>query len=190
MDEIVDRFKSELSAIDGVGVVRVLSSDEKDRLSEIEKDAEGSVIMGLGRGDNQGIKEGLARDCTVVFSTSGEFRWPKGSNVVIKHMDEVIGEELDDEDEIQRLEESDRNVSVSGTFVLYKDKLSKSALKDGEEPVVLFPPKRFKRLEGVDGCVSPVFGSPCPPADIYLKEVLGIEDDEEQGTAIAGFDFE
>ncbi|WGI17715.1 hypothetical protein [Methanonatronarchaeum sp. AMET-Sl] len=189
MDEMVDRFKSELGDVEGVGVVRVLSDDEKERLAEVEKEAEGNVIMGLGRGDNQGVKEALARDCTVVFTTDKDFRWPEGSNVVIKHEGEVIGEELDSEEEIKRLKESDRDLSVSGSFVLYKDKLSKKALHGGEEPVVLFPPKRFKRLESLEGCFDPVFGSPSPPADTYLKKVLGMEDDKEHGTAIAGFDF-
>ncbi|RZN61264.1 hypothetical protein [Methanonatronarchaeum sp. AMET6-2] len=189
-DDVVERFKSALGEIKGVGLVRVLSSEEKDRVIELEKEAEGNVIMGLGRGDNQGVKQALDRDVTVVFTTDKDFRWPEGSNVVIKHEGEVIGEEIDSEEELRRLEQSERDVSISGSFVLYKDKLDTGAMHGGEEPVVLFPAKRFRRLEDVDDCCDPVFGSPCPPADNYLKEVCGIKDDKEHGTALAGFDLE
>ncbi|WP_269850663.1 hypothetical protein [Methanosarcina horonobensis] len=42
------------------------------------KKAEGAVLMGMGVGDNRGIKEVLKRQLIIAFTTNMDYVWPEG----------------------------------------------------------------------------------------------------------------
>ncbi|OKY78411.1 MAG: hypothetical protein BTN85_0902 [Candidatus Methanohalarchaeum thermophilum] len=180
---IIDKIKE----IKGIKKVKELSNKEKDRIMELEKEAEDKVLMGMGKGDNQGVKKCIGEmENVYVFGTNREFKWPEGPNVIFKHSGEVIGKELDDKEETEELKE-DEDVSIKGNLIIYKDKMKNLSSGSDEPPTVVFPAKNFKRLEEKDKIEKAIFASPCAPSDEYLKGLLGLDkSNQDLGTVIVG----
>lgn len=65
-----------LKKFKGVHQVLVLEEDDKRKALELERQAEQRVIMGLGQGDNQGVKTALKRDVVMSIITDNEYEWP------------------------------------------------------------------------------------------------------------------
>ena len=79
IQDVICRIK----AMKGVEDTYVLSEEDKEKILELEKKAEGAVLMGLGVGDNQGIKEVFKRQIIIAFTTNMDYVWPEGPNVVL-----------------------------------------------------------------------------------------------------------
>ncbi len=67
IQDVVCRIK----AIKGVEETYILGGveEDKEKVLELEKKAEGAVLMGIGVGDNQGIKEVFKRQIIIAVTT-------------------------------------------------------------------------------------------------------------------------
>jgi len=170
IEDVVSRIKS----IRGVRQVLILTEEDKRRVLELEREAEQRVMMGLGLGDNRGVKVALRCDVVVAFITDAEYEWPPGPNLVLTWKGKVIGEDV-----------------VMGNFVVYKDRVPMPSLIAEEPPLAVFPPKPCPEIENVPRIYNAVQGSPSPPADTYLKKRMNTDlRDPRLGTALVGFNLE
>lgn len=188
-EDIVENVVSKIKGVRGVHQVLILTEEDKRKVSELEGQAEQKVMMGLGLGDNRGIKEALKRDVVIAFVTDADYVWPLGPSVVLECKGEVIGEEVSDPKKLEEFRKS-RDVIIMGSFVLYKSKIPKPPPMAKESLLVVFPPKPCPQVENVPGACNAVVGSPSPPASIYLKGRMGANmEDPRLGTVLVGFDL-
>ena len=79
IQDVICRIKD----IKGVEETYILDEKDKEKVIELEKKAEGAVLMGLGVGDNQGTKEVFKRQIIIAVTTNMDYVWPEGPNVVL-----------------------------------------------------------------------------------------------------------
>jgi hypothetical protein len=171
----------------GVEDTYILNEEDKEKILELEKKAEGAVLMGLGVGDNQGVKEVLKRQVIVAFTTNMDYVWPEGPNVILMQYGEKIGEDIYDP---EKLEECKRcnDMLVMGNFVIYKNAVPKPKDSKKEPITVVLPSKRCEEVECAEGVINAVLASPSTPTDEYIRSVMGLKPEKERGTFILGFD--
>lgn len=184
IQDVICKIKS----IKGVDEAYILDEKDKEKIFELEKKAEGAVLMGLGVGDNQGIKEVFKRQIIIAFTTNMDYIWPEGPNVYLMQYGEKIGEDIYDP---QKLEECKKckDMIVMGNFVIYRSAVPKP--KDaGKEPItVVLPPQKCQEVECVNGVINVVLASPSTPSDEYIRSVMGLRPGTGLGTFLVGFDL-
>lgn len=185
-EEIIEKVKNKITEMQGVCDVFTLNDEDIEKIREQEKKAEEMTLMGLGRGDNQGVKEVIDRDVAMVFTTTKEFEWPCSPQVILMKEGEKIGEDMDDTEKLKEYEETG-DALVIGNIVIY-DKSSISSLTGSSKPlVVVMPPKDCPTVDEVPEIKDVVLGSPSPPTDEYLKNRMKAECEIGMGTFLLGF---
>ncbi|MCS3923071.1 hypothetical protein [Methanosalsum natronophilum] len=188
-DDVIEKVMEELKKIKGVKDTYVLAEKDKDRIEELEKQASEMTLMGLGYGDNQGVKEVIKSDIVIAFTTTMEYEWPEGPNVILKHYDEIIGEEVNDPEELKRWE-CEENTLVIGNLVIYGKNTLSSAMKDPEKIAVVMPPKDCPEVSRITEVTDVKLGSPSPPSDDFIKDKMEVTKEQGLGTFMLGFNFD
>ena len=180
--ELVESVKNFLLQVKGVETVFILTEKEKEDIAALEKEAEGKVLMGMGEGDNQGVKEVFKREHIFCITTNKEYVWPEPPNVLMVQGGVVVGFDCSGEDAAKY--EKDPNYLVMGTFVVSKTKVPNSAGK----PIVVLPPKPCD-LGGVEHACDGILGSPSTPSDEYIRKMHDFIVSPEKGTFFVGFNI-
>jgi hypothetical protein len=177
-----------IKTIKGVEDTYILNEEDKDRIFELEKKAEGAVLMGLGVGDNKGIKEVLKRQVIIAFTTNMNYVWPEGPNVVLMQYGEKVGEDVYDPGKLEECKKCN-DMLVMGNFVIYKNSVPKPKDAKKEPITVVLPPQKCQDVECVEGIINAVLASPSTPSDEYIRSVMGLKPALGLGTFIIGFDL-
>jgi hypothetical protein len=182
--EIEKKIRLALKGVKGVIDIKVLSSqEERDKLLELEQEAEKKVLYGIGKGLNTGLREVLKRDFVVVIINDNEFEWPPEPAIQIVCDGEVIGEEIKFPEKAEEYKKQGH--IVAGNLVIFKDKTK--AIMSRKDFTVVFPPMSFKQLEGIDEFTDVISASPCPPSHLYLIERMNVN--YAPGTILVGFNL-
>ena len=160
----------------------------KRKVFELEKKAEGAVLMGLGVGDNQGIKEVFKRQIIIAFTTNMNYVWPEGPNVVLMQYGEKVGEDVYDPEKLEECKKC-KDMMVMGNFVIYRNAVPKPKDAKKEPITVVLPPQKCPEVECVKGVTNVVLASPSTPSDEYIRSVMGLKPEIGLGTFIIGFDL-
>jgi len=176
-----------IKALKGVEDTYILNEEDKGKILELEKKAEGAVLMGLGVGDNQGVKEVLKRQVIIAFTTNMDYVWPEGPNVILIQYGEKIGEDIYDPGKLEECK-SCKDMLVMGNFVIYRDAVPKPKDSKKEPITVVLPPKKCQEVECSEGVINAVLASPSTPTDEYIRSVMGLKPETGRGTFIIGFD--
>ncbi len=177
----IEEFGKILEGVRGIIKVALLGDEEKRKVEVLEREAERKILMGLGRGQNLGLKEVLRKRHVFVCATDVNFVWPKKLLKILCE-GEVVGEDCYDERELKEMKA--RGELVIGNLVFYRDKLTLMKEKRGEFTVCILP-LEIPELSRY-GAVA---ASPSAPADLYLKELLNVPaDDKSLGTILVGID--
>lgn len=174
--------------MEGVEDTYVLSEEDKEKIFELEKKAEGAVLMGLGIGDNRGIKEVFKRQVIIAFTTNMNYVWPEGPNVVLMQYGEKVGEDVYDPEKLEECKKCD-DMLVMGNLVIYKSSVPKPKDAKKEPMTVVLPPQKCQDVECVRGVTNAVLASPSTPSDEYIRSVMGLKPAAGLGTFIIGFDL-
>ncbi|AKB31399.1 hypothetical protein MSSIH_0709 [Methanosarcina siciliae HI350] len=186
--DIIQDVLCRIKAIKGVEDTYVLNEKDKEKIFELEKKAEGAVLMGMGVGDNQGIKEVLKREIIIAFTTNMDYVWPEGPNVILMQYGEKVGEDIYDPEKIEECKKC-KDMMVMGNFVIYRSAVPKPK-EAGKEPLtVVLPPQKCEDLKCVSSINNIVLASPSTPSDEYIRSVMGLKPAIGLGTFIIGFDF-
>ena len=188
-DEIIDNVKNSITQMQGVGNTLLLNEDDREIIRELEKKADEMTLMGLGRGDNKGVKAVLKNDVIFAFTTNMNFCWPEGPNVILMHDGCVVGQDVDDEAKLEEVKTC-KDKLVIGNIVIYDTSVLKKMDVKNNPLIVVLPPKPCADVEAVDEVCNVVLASPSPPSDEYLKEKMGLENLHGTGTFLLGFDFD
>jgi hypothetical protein len=184
IQDVICRIK----AMKGVEDTYILSEEDKKKIFELEKKAEGAVLMGLGVGDNRGIKEVFKRQVIIAFTTNMNYVWPEGPNVVLMQYGEKVGEDVYDPEKLEECKKCN-DMLVMGNLVIYKSCVPKPKDAKKEPITVVLPPKKCQDVECVEGATNAVIASPSTPSDEYIRFVMGLKPAAGLGTFIIGFDL-
>ena len=185
---VIQDVTCRIKAIKGVEDTYILSEEDKEKILELEKKAEGAVLMGLGVGDNQGIKEVFKRQVIIAFTTNMDYVWPEGPNVVLMQYGEKVGEDIYDPEELEECKKCN-DMLVMGNFVIYRSAVPKPKDAKKEPITVVLPPQKCQDVECVEGVTNVVLSSPSTPSDEYIRSVMGLKHAVGLGTFIIGFDL-
>ena len=171
-----------LKGIEGVICVKELTEEEKSEVLRLEEEAEKSVLMGLCRGINIGVREALKKRKVFACASDRSFKWPQSSYIKIVCGEEVIGEDVNDQARLERLK-SEGNI-VAGTLIFYRDKMR--LFRDRrDETMVQILPLEMGEIHGKKAVV----GSPSPPADLFLKSRMKVDTElSGLGTILIGIE--
>lgn len=183
MQEILDFLRS----VNGIEDVKLLTESEKRELIRIEEQAEKCSLMGLMPGVNQGVREAISRTFTVSAITNDDFEWPIRGTVRFVYKGEIIGEEIRDEEELERLKKEGNRV-IGDIFVLYSQKIEELGLRDLRDSILVIPSLELSWIKKVPHAERVVVGSPSTPSDLYIKKIMGKEGDGK-GTVLIGFEI-
>lgn len=184
IQDVICRIKS----MKGVENTYILSEEDKEKILELEKKAEGAVLMGLGVGDNQGIKEVFKRQVIIAFTTNMNYIWPEGPNVILMQYGEKVGEDIYDPEKLEECKKCN-DMLVMGNFVIYKSSVPKPKDAKKEPITVVLPPQKCQDVECVEGVTNAVLASPSTPSDEYIRSVMDLKPAVGLGTFIIGFDL-
>ncbi|WNY27037.1 hypothetical protein [Methanolapillus ohkumae] len=180
--ELIEEVKAHLSGVTGVDCVFELTEADKAEIERLEEAANGNVLMGMGEGDNQGVKEVFKKECILCFTTTKAYVWPEPPNVIMMQGGEIVGFDCAVDQVCQY--ENQPNYLVMGTFIIDKSKVPTASGK----PIVILPPKPY---DFKDSCrvKEAVLGSPSTPSDEYIRKAYNFDKSPEKGTFFLGFDF-
>lgn len=186
--DVIQDVICRIKAMTGVEDTYILSEEDKEKILELEKKAEGAVLMGLGVGDNQGIKEVFKRQVIIAFTTNMNYVWPEGPNVVLMQYGEKVGEDVYDPEKLEECKKCN-DMLVMGNFVIYKSSVPKPKDAKKEPITVVLPPQKCQDVECVEGVTNAVLASPSTPSDEYIRSVIGLKPAVGLGTFIIGLDL-
>lgn len=171
-----------MKALKGILKVQLLTDEDRMEITRLEQEAEGKVMMGLCPGTNVGITEALKRRRIFACITDDTMVWPSSSYIKLVCGEDVIGQDIYDESELERMK-SEGNI-VAGNLVFYRNKIK--VLKERREEMrVQMLPMQIQELTACGAVVA----SPSPPTDLYLKNRLGQStEDSRLGSIIVGID--
>ncbi|MDI3539613.1 MAG: hypothetical protein PWR29_147 [Methanolobus sp.] len=188
-DEIIEQVSCCIKNMKGVGDILILTDQDREIIRELEKKADQMTLMGLGIGDNKGVKQVLENDVIFAFTTNMDFKWPAGPNVILMHHGCVVGEDVDDQQKLEEFKCCKTNL-VIGNIVIYDTGVLKRVDSKKDPLVVVMPPKPCPELDGIPMVCNATLASPSPPSDEYMKERMGLQNIHGTGTFMLGFDFE
>jgi len=183
-DKALEKVEKVLKSIKGVLEVRQISPENRGKILELEETFEEEASDPSKCYYNEGIREVLDRQEVIVLTHTNEFRHPPAPFVKWRLGGVYVGEEVWDAKCIEELKENKNALFIGKTFVIHRDRLKNSPLRNFE---VLFPPIPFPELEGLNEIKDVVSASPSCPTDIYIKHIMGWDD--KKGLIIIGFDF-
>ena len=184
INKALERVEKVLKDIKGTLDVKQLSPENRAKILELEETFEEEASSESKRYYNEGIREVLERQEVIVLAHTPEFRHPPAPFVKWRLGGVDVGEEVWDAKSIEELKENKNVLFVGKTFIIYRDRLKNSPLKDF---IVLFPSLPFPELESLNEIKDVVSASPSCPTDIYTKHIMGW--DAKLGLIIIGFDL-
>lgn len=188
-EEIIENVERRIKSVKGVNETYILNDEDRLNIGELEAKANQMTLMGLGIGDNKGVKCVMECDVVIPFTTDMDYKWPPDPNVILMQNGEVVGEDVSDPEKIKEWEKNE-DVLVIGNIVIY-GKSVLSSLKGKSNPlVVVMPPKECPEVENVSGVREAILASPSPPTDEYLKDRMNLKCEHGIGTFLLGINFE
>ena len=178
------------SKVQGLMQTDSFSNDDRQKMLEIEKEAEKNAFMGLGNVVNAGVREVLACGLIYVALTNMDFEWGCGPSLVMKKGEELVGEEVRDKQRLAELSNRKDVWFMHQNFVIYKDKVSFP--QDMMKKICHFEipglPAEWCLVEDENfQCRSIIYANPSTLGDIYLKKQYFNEIDEKGlGTILIG----
>jgi len=181
--EKIHEVKKRLEEIPGVVHVRELGEEEKIHIRKLEKLAEeNGAAGGLMEFVNKSVWCTLDRAHVLLMvadDNQGFREAPSAWTVMIDEQGNVVGEWLKEEQR-EAARANPQASFITDDFVIYRDRP-----RAGKCQFVM-PPMPVPELEGIEGITGVVSGSVSAPADLYLKKVIGM--DNNFWTILVGFD--
>jgi hypothetical protein len=181
---VVERALQIVGKLNGVLDVQKLSDDNKKTLMKLESERKEDLIPVV----NEGLKEGLQRDFSIVLFKNSHFRLPPVPTVLlVTDGGEVLGQEVLTMEDKLKFEDQADSIFISPDFVIFKPRRNGFINREPQKQFFLLPPVPFPELDGLDGITDVVSCSPSTNGDSYLKKEYGHPDDPKIATIIVGF---
>lgn len=183
VSQIIRRIVATLLDVRGVIGLLHLSNKDLGNILDLENDVEerspsNALVF------NAGVREVSKRQIVLAMAKTTDFPPTSAPTVLLVSNGKIVGEEIVDRSEAERLKRSPDVVFVGENFVIYRDRVELGA---GVSSFVV-PPLPFPMLEQIDDVDEVVAASPMSFSDLYIKRTGGWNvSDTRLGTLLIGF---
>lgn len=185
--QITKKALEKVQLIKGVKEAFILNETDRNIIVQLEKKDDHMIPRGFGIKQNIGVDQALKADILISFLTDKEYDWPK-NNLKIVHRGNIIGEDISNIDELNRLKESN-NCCICGNIVLYKEKIK--YFKDSDAPpVMLINSKPCPEIEEIPFVSEAMIASPSRSTHNYLYSKMSIKNTNCIGSFLLGLNLE
>ncbi|MGQ9719104.1 MAG: hypothetical protein ACUVWK_04620 [Nitrososphaerales archaeon] len=191
--EVLENIKAKMMIVRGVVGVAELNEEQRETVACIEEKSMKNVLVGMGRGKNEGVKDSLSRNIVMVFFMNIDFDLPQDIDMIRLYSGgEMVGMALMDSNRIKEFKKDKNYVVISDFFVLKKGaKINSSAFANGEAYFVFngIQIDQFSRIQEIKDHVVSI---PSPPVFDFLKEQFSDKIDlsnPQLGALIVGFNL-
>ncbi|WP_406656344.1 hypothetical protein V7O62_10845 [Methanolobus sp. ZRKC2] len=183
---VVEKAISTLHDIKGIEKVLLTTEFDRKKITQLEDEDEKKSSLCFGKKNNVGIKKVLESDILISFVTNMEYEWPE-NNLKIVHRGEVIGEDISDASEIERLKKT-KEYRVFGNIIVNRKKF-KSIKGSINPPMVLIDAKPCPEIEKLEFVSEAMVASPSKLTDQYIKSKMGFKSKDHVGSFLVGFNY-
>ncbi len=169
----------------GVVDCKLLNDEERDLAMQLEDSATlQDQLLGM-RITNEGITEVLSRTHVVLIAHSRSLRHPPGPIVVIRDNGNIVGEEVWQSDQLERLTADSNAILLGKSMVLYRDALARARGRRLTLAYRALPFPELDELGSINSVVSVTIGS---FTHIRLAQKMGWDfNNPDLGTVLVGF---
>ncbi|MCP8317244.1 MAG: hypothetical protein H3Z52_02900 [archaeon] len=191
--EVLEKVKIRIMSVKGVMGVAELNEEQCKTVAYLEEMAMKSILCGMGRGKNEGVKESLSREITMVLFTNIHFDIPKDRSVMqLISKGEVVGMAIMDLEKIEEFKKDKKYVVISDFLIIKRDaKINSAAFADGDT-YFLFNGIQIEQLSKTHEIKDHVVSIPSPPVFDFLKsqfkDKMNLSDPQLAGFLV-GFDL-
>ena len=183
--DTVDAVVRRLLNTPGVVACWVVPDEDKDSLRKLENEA--NFRLGLPGMNivNEGIKDALARQHVVMISHSPTLRHPPGPIILMCDGDNVVGEEIWEPGQFERLSKDPNALFLGKSLVLYRDALARAK---GKPLKLMYKALPFPEIEEVPGVKDAASITITIPVHFHFSQKAGWNpDDPSLGSVLIGF---
>jgi len=183
--DTVEAVTKRLLKTPGVVACWVVPDEDRDSLRQLENEA--NLRLGLPGMDivNEGIGDALTRQHLVIISHSPALRHPPGPIIVILDEDRVVGEEIWQPGQYERLSRDSNALFLGKSLVLYRDALTRAR---GKPLKLTYRGLPFPEVDEVPGARDVVSITITIPVHSRFSQKAGWNpNDPNLGTVLIGF---
>jgi len=183
--DTVDVVVKRLLNTPGVVACWVVPDEDRDSLRQLENEA--NSRLGLPGMDivNEGIRDALARQHVVMISHSPTLRHPPGPIILMCDEDNVVGEEIWEPGQFEKLSKDPNALFLGKSLILYRDALAKAK---GKPLKLMYKALPFPEIEEIPGVKDVVSITITIPVHFRFSQKAGWNpDDPNLGTVLIGF---
>ena len=185
MQDSISETILKLKQTPGVVDCKLLNGEERDLAMQLEESATvQDQLLGM-RITNEGIAEVLSRTHVVLIAHSRSLRHPPGPIVVIRDNGNIVGEEVWQSDQLERLTADSNAILLGKSMVLYRDALARARGRRLTLAYRALPFPELDELDSINNVVSVTIGS---FTHIRLSQKMGWDfNNPDLGTVLVGF---
>ena len=185
LDSVSETAILRLKQTPGVVHCKLLNSEERDLAMQLERSATvQNQLLGM-RITNEGITDVLSRIHVVLIAHSRSLRHPPGPIVVIRDDGNIVGEEVWQSDQLERLRTDSNAILLGKSMVLYRDALAKARGRSLTLAYRALPFPELDELDSISSVVSVTIGS---FTHVRLAQKMGWDfNNPDLGTVLVGF---
>jgi len=183
--DIVEAVVKRLRNTPGVVGCWILPNEDRESLRHLE--TESNLRLGLPGMDivNEGIRDVLDRQHIVLISHSSQLRHPPGPIIVINDEGNIVGEEIWESSQFEKLSKDPNAIFLGKSLVLYRDALK---LAKGKPLKLAYKALPFPELQEVEGVKDVVSITMTIPVHLRYAQKAGWNpNDLNFGTVLIGF---
>ena len=183
--DTVDVVVKRLLNTPGVVACWVVPDEDRDSLRQLENEANSRLGLPGMAIVNEGIKDALARQHAVMISHSSTLRHPPGPIILMCDEDNVVGEEIWEPGQFEKLSKDPNALFLGKSLILYRDALAKAK---GKPLKLMYKALPFPEIEEVPGVKDVVSITITIPVHFRFSQKAGWNpDDPNLGTVLIGF---
>jgi hypothetical protein len=185
LDSVSETAILRLKQTPGVVHCKLLNSEERDLAMQLERSATvQNQLLGM-RITNEGITDVLSRIHVVLIAHSRSLRHPPGPIVVIRDDGNIVGEEVWQSDQLERLRTDSNAILLGKSMVLYRDALARARGRSLTLAYRALPFPELDELDSISSVVSVTIGS---FTHVRLAQKMGWDfNNPDLGTVLVGF---
>ena len=185
MDSVSETAILRLKQTPGVVHCKILNSEERNLAMQLERSATvQNQLLGM-RITNEGITDVLSRIHVVLIAHSRSLRHPPGPIVVIRDDGNIVGEEVWQSDQLERLRTDSNAILLGKSMVLYRDALARARGRSLTLAYRALPFPELDELDSISSVVSVTIGS---FTHVRLAQKMGWDfNNPDLGTVLVGF---
>lgn len=183
--DLIELVVRKLKSTTGIVECELMNQEDRETLRQLETESNRRLGLPGMEAVNEGIKDVLSRQYVIATCHSPELRHPPGPVLVISDEESIVGEEIADSKQIERLSADPNAILLGRSLVLYRDALARAK---GRKLKLVYRALRFPELDDLPHIKDVISVTVGIPAHLYLARKAGWNtNDPSLGTVLIGF---